>query len=87
MNKSLQIIKDHEENIVFHTLKAISGLRQFLAAEPPLKVMKKAFYFTSKALFVLKILNFLFRLFGYAAKHLHKKDKVISNLFTMSQPG
>ena len=34
---------------------ALSGLKQFLAAECPLKMMKKAFYFTSKALFVFKI--------------------------------
>ena len=38
---------------------ALSGLRQFLADESPLKIMKNAFYFTSKALFTLKILNFL----------------------------
>ena len=38
---------------------ALSGLRQFLAAETPLKMMKNAFYFTSKALFVLKIFKFL----------------------------
>ena len=37
----------------------LSGLRQFLAAESPLKMMKNAFYFTSKALFVLKIFKFL----------------------------
>ena len=38
---------------------ALSGLRQFFATESPLKMMKNAFYFTSKALFVLKIFNFL----------------------------
>ena len=37
---------------------ALSGLRKFLAAENPLKVMKNAFYMTSKALFVLKIFKF-----------------------------
>ena len=37
----------------------VSGLRQFLAAESPLKMMKNTFYFTSKALFVLKIFKFL----------------------------
>ena len=35
------------------------GLRQFLAAENPLKMMKNTFYFTSKALFVLKMFKFL----------------------------
>ena len=38
---------------------ALSGLRQFLANESPLKIMKNAFYFISKALFVLKIFEFL----------------------------
>ena len=38
---------------------ALSGLRQFLAIETALKMMKNAFYFTSKALFVLKIFSFL----------------------------
>ena len=37
----------------------LSGLRQLLATESPLKMMKNAFYFTSKALFVLKIFKFL----------------------------
>ena len=38
---------------------ALSGLRQFLATECPLKMMKNAFCFTLKALFVLKIYKFL----------------------------
>ena len=38
---------------------ALSDLRQFLATESPLKMMNNAFYFTSKALFVLKIFKFL----------------------------
>ena len=33
---------------------ALSGLRQILATEITLEMMKNAFYFTSKALFVLK---------------------------------
>ena len=37
----------------------ISGLRQFLTTKSSLKIMKNAFYFTSKALFVLKIFKFL----------------------------
>ena len=57
---------------------ALSGLRQFLATKSPLKMVKIAFYFTSKALFVLKIFKFLSWLFGYGyvAKRLDKKDKV-----------
>ena len=38
--------------------------------------MKKAFYFTSKALFFLKMLKFLFWLFGHVAKRLDEKYKV-----------
>ena len=38
---------------------ALSGLRQLLTTENPLKVMKNAFHITSKALFVLKIFKFL----------------------------
>ena len=37
---------------------ALSGVRQFLTTERPLKLMKNVFYFTSKALSVLKILSF-----------------------------
>ena len=36
----------------------LSGLRQFLATEIPLKMMKHTFDFTSKALSVLKIFKF-----------------------------
>ena len=39
--------------------EALSGLRQFLATESPLKMMKNACYFTSEASFVLKIFKFL----------------------------
>ena len=49
---------------------ALSGLRQFLAAESPLKMMENIFYFTSKAFSVLKIFKFLSRLFGHAPKRL-----------------
>ena len=34
----------------------------------PLKMLKNAFYFILKALFVLKIFKFLSRLFGHAGK-------------------
>ena len=50
-------------NSVLYTVNNItgglSGLRQFLANEIPLEMMKNAFYFTSKALFVLEIFKFL----------------------------
>ena len=38
----------------------LSGMRQFLATEGPLKVMKNAFYFTLEPLFVLQIIKLLF---------------------------
>ena len=40
-------------------LKAHSKVRQFLATESPLKMMKNAFYFTLKAVLVLKIFKLL----------------------------
>ena len=43
----------------FYIRGALSGLRQFLATESPLKMIKNAFYLTLKALFVLKIFKFL----------------------------
>ena len=49
---------------------ALSGLRKFLATESPLKVMKDAFYFTSIALFFLKIFKFLSELFCHVSKRL-----------------
>ena len=46
--------------LAFHNYKGVlSGLRQFLAFESPLKMMKNAFYLTLKAGFVLKIFIFL----------------------------
>ena len=39
--------------------EALSGPRQFLASENPLKMIKNAFYYTLEALFVLKIFQFL----------------------------
>ena len=49
---------------------APSGLRQFLATQSPLKIMKNAFYFTLKALFVLEIFKLLSGLFGRVGKRL-----------------
>ena len=49
----------------------LSPSKRFFAAcltENPLKIMKNAFYFILKALFVLKIFKFLSRLFGHLGK-------------------
>ena len=49
---------------------ALSSLRQILATESLLKLMKNAFYFTLKALLILKIFQFLSWIFGHVEKHL-----------------
>ena len=70
---------------IFKNFKDVfSGLRHFLAAESFLKMMKNAFYFTSEALFFLKIFNFMSWLFGQVAKRLHKKDKVNSKSYDVT---
>ena len=56
------------KKIKFSIKGALSGLRQFWEIENPLKMMKKAFYFTSKALSALKIFKFLCSLFGHVVK-------------------
>ena len=54
----------------------LSDLRQCLATESPLKIMKNAFYFTSKAPFVLKIFKIFSWFFSHVLKRLDWKDKV-----------
>ena len=49
---------------------AVSELRQFLANESPLKVMKNAFYFILKVLVFLKISKFLSWLVGHVKRRL-----------------
>ena len=65
----------------------LSGLRQFLATESPLKVMKNAFLITSKALFILKIFKFLLWLFGHVSKTAWLKRLTLISNFMTSQPG
>ena len=52
--------------IILHIEGALSCLRQILGTESPLKMMKNAFYFTSKALFVFKLCN------KHIAQHFEK---------------
>ena len=61
----------------------VSGLRQFLTIESPLKVMKNAFNFTLKALFILKIFKSCQFLIMYG---IIKMIRLISKFMT-SQPG
>ena len=59
---------------VFIAKDAVSGLEQLLATESPLKMIKNTFYFTLKALFVLKIFNFFSWLFSYVVKRSFKRQ-------------
>ena len=71
--------KFYELKTLYATLSfkgALSGLRQFLEIESPLKMMKNTFYFTSKALFVLKIFKCFSWLFDHVGKRHDKKNKV-----------
>ena len=47
-------------------------------------MMKNAFYFMLKAIFVLEIFKFLPWLFGYMEKKLGKKAKVNSKVFDVT---
>ena len=47
-------------------------------------MVKNAFYFTLKALFVLEIFTFLSRLFGYVRKDLDKKDEVNFKIYDVT---
>ena len=52
--------------------------------ENPLKMVKNAFYLTSKALSILKIFKFLSWLFGHISKQLHEKDNVNFKLYDVT---
>ena len=54
--------------------------------ESSLKIMKNVFCFMLKALFVLEIFTFLYRIFGYVEKGRDKKAMVNFN-FMKSQTG
>ena len=51
----------------------LSGLIQFLATGSPLKIMKHAFYFYLKTLFVRGIFKFMFSLINHVRKQLNRK--------------
>ena len=59
------------QEVESHSIKsALTSLKQFLASESPLKMTKNAFYFTLKALLVLKKFKFLSWFFGDVEKRL-----------------
>ena len=63
--------------ILYKYYGALSSLRH-------LKIMKNAFYFTSKSLLVLKIFKFLSWHFGHVAKRLDMKDKVDFKIYDVT---
>ena len=65
---------------------ALSGLRQFLATEISLKMVKNAFYFTLKALFVHEIFKFFLDFLDMWKNDLIRKTRLFSKFMT-SQPG
>ena len=69
---------------LFFLTGTFSGLRQFWATKSPLKMMKNDFSFTLKALFVLKISKFLYRLFGHVEKRFDQKDTVNFKIYDVT---
>ena len=70
-------------NYGYSLQRALSGLRQFLVTESPLKLIKNA-YFTLKSLFVLKIFKFLSWLFDQVEKRLDWKDEVNFKIYNVT---
>ena len=65
------MFRRHWQRLIFLLLMSNYHLPKksfYLLNESPLKVMKNAFYFVLKALFVLKIFKFLSLLFGHVEK-------------------
>ena len=61
--------------LALYDLKTHSQVWDNFATEILLKMIKNTFYFTIKAVFILKIFWFLSWLFGHVAKRLDWKDK------------
>ena len=62
----------------------LSNLKQVLAIESNLKMMKNTFYFMWKALLILEILTFLSRRFVYVEKRLDKKSMVNFKIYNLT---
>ena len=62
------------------------GLRRILPTESPLKMMKNAFYFTLKALFVREIFEFFLDVAFMLENGWIRETRLISKCMT-SQPG
>ena len=88
VHSSFSKIKVKRHKIYFSQIgflkDALSCPRQFLATENPLKMMKNGFYFTLKALFLLKIFKSFSLHFGHVENQLDQKDKVNFNVFDVT---
>ena len=62
----------------------LSGLGQFLTIEYSLKMIKNAFYFILKAIFILEIFTSFSWIFGYGKKRLDKKAMVIFKIYDVT---
>ena len=78
------VIRRRNQPLLF--IGALSCLRQFMVTESSLKMMKNAFYFTLKTLFLLKIFKILSWLFGHVENGLIRKIRLILKIM-LSQPG
>ena len=80
-----KLIYFHVLAFIFTNLKGpFLGLRQFLAAESPLKVIENGFYFMLKALFVYTIFRYLSGSFGHLGKGLDKKAKLKFKIYDVT---
>ena len=70
-----------------HFKGSVSGLRQFLTIENPLKIMENVFNFMLIAFFVLEIFTFLSWLFGYVERQLGKSNLLWTSKFMTSKTG
>ena len=70
-----------------HFKGSVSGLKQFLTIENPLKIMKNIFNFMLITFFVLEIFTFLSWLFGYVARQLGKSNLLLTSKFMTSKTG
>ena len=83
----LDYIKSKNEKLILKCFKgALSGLRQYLATESPLKMMKNAFFPPQKLFSSLRYLSFCHDFLVMYQNGLIKKIGLISNFMT-SQPG
>ena len=67
-----------DENLFYMKVLKLEKVVSICFNKNPLKLMKNAFYFTFKALYVLEIFKFLFYPFGCVEKRLDNKNHIIS---------